>query len=136
MLGTRTNDKGTPQDNPRVAAVAAVFPPTDLAPYVEEGNPRREQVPALKFDPKKASDVSPLRHVTSDDAPTILIHGDKDDLVPLWHSEKIVEEFNKANVKNELIVIRDAAHGFDASGNKRLFEGIVGWFDLHLKRAE
>jgi acetyl esterase/lipase len=102
MLGTRTNDQGTPEKNPRVAAVAAVFPPTDLAPYVEPGNPRREQFPALKFDPKQAPDVSPLKHVTSDDAPTILIHGDQDDLVPIWHSEKIVDEFKKAKVKNEL----------------------------------
>lgn len=132
MLGTRTNDQGTPETNPRVAAVAAVFPPTDLAPYVEPGNPRREQFPALKFDPKQASEVSPLKHVSSDDAPTILIHGDKDDLVPIWHSEKIVDEFNKANVKNQLIVISGAAHGFDAAGNKRMFDGILGWFDQHL----
>ncbi len=133
MLGTRTNDLGTPEKNPRVAAVAAVFPPTDLAPYVEPGNPRREQFPALRFDPKQADEVSPLKHVSSDDAPTFLIHGDKDELVPIWHSEKIVEQFNKANVKNEFIVITGAAHGFDAAGNKRMYEGIVGWFDQHLK---
>jgi acetyl esterase/lipase len=136
MLGTRTNDQGTAEKNPRVAAVAAVFPPTDLAPYVEPGNPRREQFPALKFDPKKAPEVSPLKHVTSDDAPTILIHGDKDDLVPISHSHNIVEEFKKTNVKNELIVIEGAAHGFDAAGNKRMYDGMLRWFDQHLKAAK
>lgn len=133
ILGTQSNDKGKPETDPRVAAVVAIFPPTDLAPYVEPGNPRREQFPALKFDPKKAPDVSPLMHVTSDDAPTFLVHGDKDDLVPLFHSEKIVEAFNKAGVKNELVVIKGAGHGFDAAGNKRMFDGMVSWFDLNLK---
>ena len=53
----------------RVAAVVAYFPPTDLRPYVKEGNPRRKQFPALQFDPSKAPDVSsasgtpPLRSV-------------------------------------------------------------------------
>ncbi len=133
ILGTQSNDKGTPENAPRVAAVVAVFPPTDLAPYVEPGNPRREQFEALKFDPKKAPDVSPLLSVTADDAPTFLVHGDKDDLVPLWHSEKIVDAFKKSGVKNELLVIEGAGHGFDAKGNKRMFDGMVDWFDQNLK---
>lgn len=133
ILGTQSNDRGTPEKDPRVAAVVAIFPPTDLAPYVEPGNPRRDQFPALQFDPKKAADVSPLLSVTPDDAPTFLVHGDKDDLVPLWHSEKIVEAFKKSGVKNELVVIEGAGHGFDAKGNKRMFDGMISWFDQILK---
>lgn len=133
ILGTQSNDKGTSETDPRVAAVVAVFPPTDLAPYVEPSSPRREQFPALQFDPSKAPEVSPLKHVTKDDAPTFLVHGDKDDLVPLWHSEKIVEEFKNAGVKNELLVIEGAGHGFDSAGNKRMVDGLVNWFDQILK---
>lgn len=133
ILGTQSNDQGSAETNPRIAAVVAVFPPTDLAPYVEPGNPRREQFPALKFDPAKAAEVSPLRHVTGDDAPTFLVHGDKDDLVPLWHSEKIVDEFNKVGVKNDLLIIRGAGHGFDPAGNTKMFEGMVSWFDRQLQ---
>ena len=70
--------------------------------------------------------------MTSDDAPTLLIHGDKDELVPIWHSEKIVSEFDKAQVQHQLIVIEGAAHGFNAEGMKRMFDGMVSWFDQHL----
>lgn len=133
ILGTQTNDQGNPETHPRVKAVAAVFPPTDLEPYVTPGNPLIQQFPALKFDAQKAPDVSPLRHVTSDDAPTWLIHGDKDELVPLWHSQKIVEEFENAQVPNELVVMEGFAHGFDADGNQRMFEGMVRWFNLYLQ---
>ena len=44
ILGTQSNDNPL---NGHVAAVAAVFPPTDLAPYVALDSPRRQQFPAL-----------------------------------------------------------------------------------------
>lgn len=131
LLGTMTNDQKA-SDAPHVAAVVAVFPPTDLGPYVDPKSPLREQFPALKFDPAKANDYSPLMHVTADDAPTLLVHGDKDELVPIWHSQKIVAAFAEAKVPAELITIEGAAHGFNAEGNKRLFKGMVDWFDKHL----
>ncbi len=42
VLGTMTNDQKA-DDAPHVAAVVAVFPPTDLAPYVDPKSPLREQ---------------------------------------------------------------------------------------------
>ena len=132
MLGTVGGSKSDGKEVARVAAVVAVFPPTDLAPYVAPESPRREQFPALKFDPSRAESVSPLMHVTSDDAPTLLYHGDQDELVPLWHSEKIQKAFDAVNVDNKLVVIPGAAHGFDEAGNKRLAKDMVDWFDKHL----
>jgi dipeptidyl aminopeptidase/acylaminoacyl peptidase len=133
MLGTTSNSE--PGDNPRIAAVAAVFPPTDLRPYVDPTNPLREQFPALKFDVEKGSDYSPLLQVTKDDAPIVLVHGDRDELVPLWHSEKLVEALKKESVPTELVVIKGAAHGFDADGNRRMYVTMVSWFDKHLLAA-
>jgi acetyl esterase/lipase len=129
MLGTTANDK---KRGPRIAAVAAVFPPTDLAPYKTDGNPRMEQFPALKFDSNRNDEFSPLRQVSSVDAPTLLVHGDKDDLVPLSHSENIKEAFSKSEVPCNLVVIRGAAHGFDAEGNRIMFESMRDWFKKHL----
>jgi acetyl esterase/lipase len=131
-VGGKPMKKGE-KENPRVAAVVAVFPPTDLNPYVDPKNPLREQFPALKFAPDKADDFSPLKQVTSDDAPTLLVHGDKDELVPIWHSEKIVEAFDAQKVDHKLIVIKGAAHGFNAEGNKTMIDNMVAWFDEHLK---
>ncbi len=135
MLGTTTNDKTNREKStsPHVAAVAAVFPPTDLVPYVDPKNPLREQFPALKFEVEKANDYSPLKQVSPDDAPTLLVHGDKDELVPIWHSEKIHEAFQQAKVPTNLVVIQGAAHGFDAAGNQRMFTSMLDWFNEHLK---
>lgn len=133
ILGTQSNHLGTAEDQPRVAAVVAVFPPTDLQPYVDSYT-LREQFPALKFDLKKAADVSPLKHVSADDAPTLLIHGDKDELVPISHSHNIAAAFEKSQVQHSLITIEGAGHGFDAAGNKRMVEGMIQWFDKQLKK--
>lgn len=123
---------GDDQNLPRVAAVAAVFPPTDLAPYVDLKSPLREQFPALKFDPQRSDEFSPLKHVTSDDPPVLLVHGDKDELVPIWHSEKIRDALETVKVPSRLVVIEGAAHGFNAEGNKTMYSSMVGWFNQHL----
>ncbi len=123
MLGTRpVADKpnGEQKSLPHVAAVAAVFPPTDLAPYVDPANPLRERFPALKFDPAKAADYSPLNQVSADDPPILLVHGDKDELVPIWHSEKLDAALGEVKVPHKLVVIEGAAHGFDAKATENV----------------
>ena len=138
VLGT-TGDDGDPKakdpvlrHSSRVAAVVAYFPPTDLRPYVKLDSPYRKQFPALAFDPEKATEYSPLLHVTSDDAPTLLVHGDKDTLVPLWHSEKIDKALKEKNVPVRLLVIKDAGHGFAGAGADRAAEAWSEWLSRHL----
>lgn len=137
LLGTKPDAakaNGEQKSGPHVAAVAAVFPPTDLGPYVDPANPLREKFPALKFDPNKAADYSPLKQVSADDPPTLLVHGDKDELVPIWHSEKLTVALEEVKVPHKLVVIEGAAHGFDADGNKKMFTNMVAWFDEHLAK--
>ena len=45
-------------------------------------------------------------------APALLLHGDKDDGVPIEHSLNIQAEYRKNNVTCELEVIKGAGHGF------------------------
>jgi acetyl esterase/lipase len=134
MLGT-ASDNGDPNAkdevlriNDRVAAVVAYFPPTDLRAWVN----KVPDYPALNFEEAKAADCSPLLHVTEDDPPTLLIHGDSDKLVPIDHSEKILAEFKKHNVTSELLVIKGAGHGFKGEDGKRASEAMVAWFEKHL----
>jgi acetyl esterase/lipase len=139
MLGA-TSDAGDPKAKDevlrggnRVAAVVAYFPPTDVRPWVgDESSPYRKNFPALQFDAAQAGDCSPILHVTEDDPPTLLVHGDQDKLVPLEHSEKIKAEFNKKKVPCELLVIEGAGHGFLGEDGRRANEATVAWFEKHL----
>ena len=51
-----------------------------------------------------AKEISPINAVSSDDPPVIIIHGDKDVLVPKQQSESIIAKFKEAGVTNELII--------------------------------
>jgi acetyl esterase/lipase len=129
MLGTTSADAAD-----RVAAVVAYFPPTDLRGWVSEDPESNKSYPALRFAPAKAPDYSPLLQVTPDDAPTLLIHGDKDPLVPLSHSEKILAEFKAKNVPAELLVIPGGGHGFKGEDEVRARNAMVAWFTKYLAK--
>ncbi|MBX3423195.1 MAG: alpha/beta hydrolase [Pirellulaceae bacterium] len=131
ILGTQSNHVGHAEQQPRVAAVVAVCPPTDLELALDSEDLVR-RFPALKFKRDLVGDVSPLRHVTSDDAATLLIHGDQDDLVPISQSQDIAAALEKNQVKHELMTIEGAGHGFDPESRKLIFQGMVQWFDQHL----
>lgn len=126
LLGT------TAEENARVSAVVAYFPPTDLRGWVSEDPASNKSYPALRFSPAQAGAYSPVLHVTPDDAPTLLIHGDKDPLVPLSHSENILAEFKKQNVASELVVIPGGGHGFKGDDDVRAREAMIAWFEKYL----
>lgn len=116
----------------RVAAVVAYFPPTDLRGWVSEDPNSNRSYPALRFPPAKAGDYSPLLQVSPDDAPTLLIHGDKDPLVPLSHSEQILAAFKEKNVPTELLVIPGGGHGFKGDDDVRARQAMIAWFEKYL----
>ncbi len=161
MLGTAGTDGDPKAKDPvdrlssRVQAVACFFPPTDFLNYGKPGikslgiEPNhqfkapfdfREQDPATKlFKPvdletreKICKDVSPIYHVSKDDPPTLILHGDADTLVPLQQSEIIVEKLKEAGVPAELVVKKGAGHGVWPTILADL-KTIADWFDKYLQ---
>lgn len=141
MLGT-TADEGNADDkepvgkfSDRVQAVVAFVAPTDLTIMVKD-HPQRlpayANFPALDLDMKNAKSHSPLKHVTPDDAPTLLLAGAKDKLVPIDHSRKIQAEFDAKKVPNKLIEFEDSGHGFAGDDMSRALEETVNWFEKYL----
>ena len=86
----------------------------------------------LCFDPDAEASVSPILYVTSDDPPTLLIHGDKDRLVSLNNSERIRDAFKEAKVVTQLIVIEGAGHGFRGEHGSQAAAALADWFERYL----
>jgi acetyl esterase/lipase len=141
MLGT-ASDEGNPDSkdpvervSDRVNAVVAYVAPTDLRIMVKDAPdrlPAYERFPALDLDMKDAEADSPLVHVTPDDAPTLLLAGDKDELVPVQHSRNIQLAFEAAKVTSKLTEFKGAGHGFQGEDAKKATEEMVAWFETHL----
>lgn len=144
MLGT-TSDDGDPNAkdpvdkvSDRVNAVVAYVAPTDLQIMAKEAPDRLTayaRFPALDIDMKTAAGGSPLLYVTSDDAPTLLLAGDKDDLVPVEHSREIQAAFEEKKVVSQLIEFKRAGRGFQGEDAKKSTEDLVAWFVPHLADA-
>lgn len=142
MLGT-TGDDGNPQAKDaldrtpsRIAAVVAWVPPTDLRVAVweaPESLPAYRNFPALELDLEQAAEFSPLVHVTPDDAPSLVISGGKDELVPPRHGRWINEAFEKHGVAHKLIIYPDAGHGLGGNDTRiQVMTESVNWFEKYL----
>lgn len=143
MIGTASDNGDTNakeefmKESDRVAAVVAWFPPVDMRPLARGLNAPNDgsvgsRFPALNFEKEKAADYSPIVFVTPDDAPTLLIHGDKDTLVPISNSQIIYEAFQKNKVRSNFVTIEGAGHGFQNEAATRSNALTVAWFEQTL----
>jgi acetyl esterase/lipase len=141
-LGTTADDGDASDKDPvqqvsdRVQAVVAFVAPTDLTIMVKDAPdrlPSYSRFPALNLDMTNAKQYSPLLHVSEDDAPTLLLAGAKDDLVPIDHNRRIDEAFSKEKVDHKLVEFENAGHGFGPNDMKPAVAEMVTWFETHLK---
>lgn len=79
--------------------------------------------------------ASPITHVTADDPPLLLVHGDQDDIVPYALSERFRERLAETGVKTDLITVTGAGHGPGFPGAEQapdMGRWAGEWFDAHL----
>jgi len=127
----------------KVQAVVAFCPPEDLtaafptyastaiASFLGTARPPSPKAPEWKL----YQTASPIQHVSPDDAPLLLIHGDNDQVVPFEQSEKMEAALRQAQVQTKLIRVPGAGHAFGPRPDYPDFTGeMVRWFDTHLRR--
>jgi acetyl esterase/lipase len=161
MQGTAgdTGDKNAKdpidQTSSRVQAVGCFFPPTDFLNYGKPGEIAigcgvlKEYKPPFDFheqDPHTKSfvritnldrileigrQISPVNHASSDDPPTLIIHGDADELVPIQQAELVLEKLKASGVETRLVVKKGGKHGW--TDWFKDMSTIADWFDDHLK---
>lgn len=140
------------RESSAVQAAACFFPPTDFLNFggpgisgVGEG-PMKPLQPA--FGPRALTEagrqslgheISPIYHVNERLPPTLIIHGDADDVVPLQQSESFLERARAAGAKDlKLIVRRGKRHGWPEGSivwkSHEDTREFVEWFDRFLRR--
>jgi acetyl esterase/lipase len=143
-----------PEPSSRVQAVVATYAPTDLARWYEEmqGNSSPAHIRFLVkgslhgllggSPAKKASayaEASPIAHLTKDTAPTLLIHGLADDVVPVDQSMRYATAAGKLGAPVRLECLEHASHGFGSGAGEahgtRADARTLAYFDEHLHAA-
>ncbi len=141
----------------KVQAVVAYFPNTDLLNYGKKGrlisehfrdkglkmdsaydfhkwdNSRCMFVPMTTKPETRAAfrETSPLVHVSRDDPPTLILHGDKDEFVPILQSRKFQRRMQQAGARCELFVAEGKGHAWPEPLRGEL-DRVTQWFDRYL----
>jgi len=125
----------------RVQAVVDMFGPIDLK-KMAEGSPRRYMLQlfgATSIDDPALATYSPLTYLTKDDPPFLILHGDKDEMVPLEQSQILYDRLKETGIPAEMVVVKNAGHGFrPADGDiqpsmRELVRMVVDFFIKYLK---
>jgi acetyl esterase/lipase len=155
-LGDKKAKDPVDQTSSRVQAVGCFFPPTDFLNYgkpgenavgrgilsgfkppfdFQEQDPQTRVFRSIKDENRileLARQISPVNHVSSDDPPTLIIHGDADLLVPIQQAEIFLDKLKAAGVETKLVVKKGASHGWGDLLQTDV-PIIADWFDAHLK---
>jgi len=113
-----------PEQSSAVQAVVDFFGPTDLNLYcTAEGIRDSFMVPLLgvkcKEDPALVRKASPIHYVTKNGAPTLIVHGNADLIVPIVHSEKLLEKMKEAGMHVEMLTVPLGGHGWSDPETRR-----------------
>ncbi|HEY0070487.1 MAG TPA: alpha/beta hydrolase [Chloroflexia bacterium] len=109
----------------RVQAVVDMFGPTDLNAYDPDKYSKGvgQAVFGVTGDRPESRDLlrraSPVTYAgNSQGTPFLILHGDKDSLVPLSQSQALYNRLQAAGAEAELVVVRNAEHGFRPAGGE------------------
>lgn len=147
LLGTTGNAKGFDvgehlQFSSRVQAVVDFFGPTDFTQMSKHSPPdsMNHDAPdspeslliggAIQENKDKAAKANPITYVSKDDPPFLIMHGDKDPLVPYQQSELLHEALKQSGVPVTFKIIEGAGHGF---GGREVDALVAGFFGRQLK---
>jgi len=126
LLGTTGDvkefEKGpNPDVSSRVQAICDYFGPTDFTKMSSFWSVMKHDAPdspeakliggAVQENKDKCKRANPITYVTKDDPPFLIVHGDKDPLVPHNQSETLLEALQKAGVKANLHIVPGGGHG-------------------------
>jgi acetyl esterase/lipase len=140
----------------KLQAVVAYFPDSDLLNYGEDGKLMSQHFREWGFKLDSAFDfqkwdedrfafvpmteqetrvafrnISPLTHVSRDDPPTLLFHGDEDEFVPIQQSRVFERRMKDVGAHCELVVAKGEGHGWkEPLPGER--ERVGKWFDRYL----
>lgn len=144
MLGVLDGDESSGDDKPinqvsaKVQCVIARAAPTDFMNggvgehFIDvRGKPREEN----SIEYKKAMEASPVTHITADDPPFLLVHGDQDNIVPYELSVKMKNKLDAVGIPVKLITVKGARHGPSYPGATKMPDlkaAYVEWLNTHL----
>jgi len=106
-----------PGQSSRVQAVVDFFGPTDLSGFAKDASAQRGMIGPFvgaqyAETPAAHERASPIKYVSKDAPPFLILHGTKDGIVPIEQSRELAERLKEARVSYRLVEVPDEGHGW------------------------
>ncbi len=145
LLGTTTTTDGfdgkqLPDESSKVQCVIDFFGPTDISLYSETPGLAESFIAGFLgkeclHDSSYYKRASPLEYVTKQAAPTLIIHGTFDLVVPIIHSERLHTKLKAEGVPTEFVKLPWKGHGWeDRDASRTAAKATLDFLDAHLKK--
>ncbi|WP_431210125.1 alpha/beta hydrolase fold domain-containing protein [Puia sp. P3] len=79
--------------------------------------------------PKWAKYASPVSYVDAGDPPVLILHGDRDPIVPLFLDQLFYGVLREAGVRSELVVLAGAGHGGPAFSDSSSQQKVISFLE-------
>jgi acetyl esterase/lipase len=126
----------------RVQAVCDFFGPTDFTKMSRFPSTMKHDAPdspeskliggPIQENKDKVQRANPITYATKDDPPFLIVHGDKDPLVPHNQSEILLDALKKAGVEATLYTVPGGGHGGFKDPQVEIL--VTEFFNKHLRR--
>ncbi len=136
---------GWPGWSSRVQAVCDWYGPTDFLQMDRAGSAIVHDAPdspescligaPIQARPDLAARANPITYITGDEPPFLIMHGDRDRLVPPHQSELLYVALRAHGVDATLHLIADAGHGGPEFETEAVRQTVEAFFDRVLKRG-
>ena len=132
------------RENSAVQAVACFYPPTDFLNWSKPDEDWMDFERTRQFEPafgpksktretrlELGKEISPINFITATMAPTLILHGDSDKLVPIYQAQMFEKKCKAAGAPFKLVVKEGADHGW--AGIDKDLALFADWYDEHLR---
>jgi acetyl esterase/lipase len=139
-------DGGHADQSSRVQAVVDFFGPSDfsqMSAHSEKGSPLNHDAPdspearliggPVQENPEKVQRANPIHYLTKDDPPFLIVHGDRDSIVPCHQSELLDEALKQEGIEVTFHKLAGAGHGGPQFNSDRVKSAMESFFEKHLK---
>ena len=126
----------------RVQAVVDLFGPADLTIGFSGASGVYEGMAQSVFGTRDPTNpifkaASSVTYITPDDPPFLILHGDRDQIVPLSQSQEFYDKLTAAGVESQLVIVIGGDHGLnnlqEFPPREDLINLIVQFFNQNLK---
>ncbi len=86
----------------------------------------------IQEHPRRVAEANPITYIRGTPPPFLIMHGDRDRLVPCHQSELLARALDEMGADVELVLLAGAGHGDEAFDMPDVTQRVIAFFEMNL----